>query len=867
MSRTLLRAALIIVVLSASVRAQQKRVYIAPDDHTDYFWTADGDTYRRCFLRMLDYYLGLADQTQNAPDDFQSRFACDGSLWLWEYERNKSPAEFTRLIDRIRDGHISAPLTPLVCCYGAMPAEAVLRGMYYPGRLERRFGLRFELAVAMENQTLPYGLASLWAGAGARYSWRGICNCATAIPDAWDREHEIYWAQGPDGQRVLMKWNSQLVDNESMGGYAEARDPANIVDYVSNDPGFLARWNYPVVGAFGYGWDDLQSFTSSFPAAARSKSDSTRRVIVSDELDFFHDFEPKFGASLPVVRKSFGNEWDLLCCTMAEVSSSAKRALVTLKIGEELATLESLFNPSFMDGRATARDQAFMDLGLYWEHDWTANNPNVPNSVRAAWQRQLASEIGSYANSLAGDAVAALADRVTPGGSDPRFVVWNALSFQRDDAADLPYAPNGPVHVVDVTTGNEVPSQVMTDTSGSHLRILASDVPAVGYRVFEVRAGAGQNFGQVGAIQVGTNTASIQNPKLALEVLGDSSIIHYVDKTRGNREFAASIDGRKVNDFNGDGTGVLTTENVGPVSMTLVCDAGSPLKHTTRITLVRDSDRVDIENQIHDAVNRQHDWAFSFKLDRPVVHHEEVGAIALAQLESADGSSGGGGIYSKRCARYDWFTMNHFADMTSERDGVGCTIANLDCFFFQLGRSTIGTLDAATPKLLVLSTGPADGPYDWLGIQYQDGDTHFLQRFALRTHDAYDPVDAMETSLAAETPLVAARVTGGKPVLPADHFQLFQNANPAVELWALKPAEEGIENGVIARLWNLTDDPQKSIVELHPRKIDEGRATTHIETDLRSIAVGPTGLPVEFAPQQIQTYRLLFTKRPGIQSH
>ena len=51
--------------------------------------------------------------------------------------------------------------------------------MYYPGQLERRYDLRFRLAVAMENQTLPYGLGALWAGAGARYSWKGVCDCAT----------------------------------------------------------------------------------------------------------------------------------------------------------------------------------------------------------------------------------------------------------------------------------------------------------------------------------------------------------------------------------------------------------------------------------------------------------------------------------------------------------------------------------------------------------------------------------------------------------------------------------------------------------------------------------------------------------------
>src|SRR5262249_27380680 len=154
------------IVFAASAHAQSRTVYLACDDHTDYFWTADDVGYRKAFLKSLDYYLDQADRTADEPPDFQGRFNCDGALWLWEYERHRPHSDFLRLIGRLKDGHLSAPMTAAVSCYGGMPAEAVLRGMYYAGRLERRFGLRFDLAVAMENQTLPYGLASLWAGAG-----------------------------------------------------------------------------------------------------------------------------------------------------------------------------------------------------------------------------------------------------------------------------------------------------------------------------------------------------------------------------------------------------------------------------------------------------------------------------------------------------------------------------------------------------------------------------------------------------------------------------------------------------------------------------------------------------------------------------
>ena len=38
----------------ASVQAEPTRIYIANDDHTDFMWTADADTYRNVFVDMLD---------------------------------------------------------------------------------------------------------------------------------------------------------------------------------------------------------------------------------------------------------------------------------------------------------------------------------------------------------------------------------------------------------------------------------------------------------------------------------------------------------------------------------------------------------------------------------------------------------------------------------------------------------------------------------------------------------------------------------------------------------------------------------------------------------------------------------------------
>ncbi|MBM4028758.1 MAG: hypothetical protein FJ280_25695, partial [Planctomycetes bacterium] len=113
-------------VTSPAESLSGKRVYLAPDDHTDYLWSQDEEGYRAAFLEMLDYYLDQIDATIGDPSPYQARWNCDGSFWLWTYEKNRTAAQFERLIGRVRDGHISVPMTALVCCYGGQPVEAVL---------------------------------------------------------------------------------------------------------------------------------------------------------------------------------------------------------------------------------------------------------------------------------------------------------------------------------------------------------------------------------------------------------------------------------------------------------------------------------------------------------------------------------------------------------------------------------------------------------------------------------------------------------------------------------------------------------------------------------------------------------------------
>ena len=56
---------LIAILAIANLFGQPKRIYIAPDDHTDYMWSSTEEGYKQAFLETLDYYIKLNDSTAN----------------------------------------------------------------------------------------------------------------------------------------------------------------------------------------------------------------------------------------------------------------------------------------------------------------------------------------------------------------------------------------------------------------------------------------------------------------------------------------------------------------------------------------------------------------------------------------------------------------------------------------------------------------------------------------------------------------------------------------------------------------------------------------------------------------------------------
>jgi alpha-mannosidase len=849
MNRTSTKLGVIVLLfLQLSVNAQQKRIYVSNDDHTDYMWSANEATYKTAFLDMLDWWIHYNDSTAIANPNpyYQSKWNCDGSFWVSTYEKNRSAAQFNKLIDQIRSGQITVPYSPLIVTYGAVPTEAVLRGMYYSGGLERRFNLDLDMAISMENQTLPLGLSSLWKGSGAKYCWYGVCNCGTNITGLNNRQNQMYWYKGLDTNKILLKWYNIDNGNDNLGGYAEARFIDNAVNNLSAKCNTTA-YPYNIAAGFGVGHDDVATLNDYLVEAAKARTNASQQIIVSNEVDFFKDFENTYGSALPAVTQTFGNEWDLACAAIAEVSAKVKRAVEKLRAAEAMAAIAVNYNNTFMAPLDSLKNEAWNAMGLFWEHS-LGSGGNVGLVERNAFQRRLETTITSYADQLYNLSKSNLANLITNNSGNQRFFAFNPLGWVRTDYADYQYNGSTNIHIVDVNNNTQIPFQFITKEGINYLRIEANNIPSVGYKVFEIQAGPGTTFPVAG-----TNTGNvIENDFFRIVYTNQGVLTSIIDKQNGNRELVTLTNGKYINDL-GTGAannGTSSVESSGPVSITAVTNTtASPLAHSTKITLFKNVPRIEIDNQILQGFSATNSWAYSFNITSPTVLHEETGAVIKAKLTSNSGD------YATQNARYDWNTLGHFAAVNDGIVNYGVTVSNQDCYFMKVGNSTSAALDENSAQISMLAGGLIDG----YGIPNQGDDNIFNQRFAINTHTTYSVAAEMKKALEHQNFMVCGTVANPASFLPSDTYSFVSNNDANSLIWAVKPGEEGINSGTITRLWNLNNTDATPTLT-YDLSIIEAKRTTHVETDINSNNFTGKNLLTAIGHDEMKTFRVKFTQ-------
>jgi len=152
----------------------------------------------------------------------------------------------------------------------------------------------------------------------------------------------------------------------------------------------------------------------------------------------------------------------------------------------------------------------------------------IPQAYQFSWNDELAS-MNQFAGVLTSStrAVSALLD--TSGSGTP-LVIYNPVSMVRHEPVEASVKLGGPataVKVVDASTGEVVPSQIITATGNETKIVFLARVPSMGYGVFHVSPAVTP---AASSPSLRVSTSSLENNRLSVKIDQNGDIASIYDK-------------------------------------------------------------------------------------------------------------------------------------------------------------------------------------------------------------------------------------------------------------------------------------------------------------------------------------------------
>ncbi len=357
---------------------------------------------------------------------------------------------------------------------------------------------------------------------------------------------KLSWGAARPAPFAVGRWTgvdgSSLVASLRAGDYttrlrsdvsADPKWTGDLVDLGGRKVGF----RYFGVGDIG-GAPDEESVQWMEKAVANKSGTVQVRSVSADQLA--RDLTGAERAALPEYTG------ELLLKTHGVGCYTSQAAMKTWNRRNELladAAERAAVAAEWLGGPAYPRDRlraAWIRFLWHQFHD-DLTGTSIPQAYRFSWNDELLS-LNQFASILHGSVASVGSGMDTrPLQAGIPLVVYNPLATTRRDwvEATVTFRGQAPsaLRVVDTTTGLEVPAQVLS-TSGSAAKLLfIPEMPGVGFKVFEVRPGAGAGAGR--NLKVSAN--SLENERYAVTIDGNGDVSSIVDKEAGSELLQAPV--------------------------------------------------------------------------------------------------------------------------------------------------------------------------------------------------------------------------------------------------------------------------------------------------------------------------------------
>ena len=472
--------------------------------------------------------------------------------------------------------------------------------------------------------------------------------------------------------------------------------------------------------------------------------------------------------------------------------------------------------------------------------------------------------------------------------NDPKgtLVVFNTLNWQRSGMVEWELQKGS--ELVDVASGNAVPYEVVRDLpafptqpgqpSFQHIRFVAQDVPAMGYRCYSIHPGALKAIPAAAAtvlenkyyrvtfdVESGA-VKSIFDKELNKELVNSASPYHfdeylYVsggDQPRRNRLIFgdSKLPAPQLTIHGSHGGRLVSIERVpfGLVAHLASANMNTP-KVQTDILLFDSEKKIEFRNHVEknkvftkEAVY----FAFPFAADNPPIRYDLQNGVVDPTRDLLPG------------AAREWFSLQHWAAV--QLGDVTAALVPKDAELFALGDVVRGKwpMELNQHRGLFLSY-VMNNYWHTNYVAGQGGD--FTFRYVLTSARNMEPGQLSRLGWAEMTPLETNEIVSNdkavSPPRPLDKAQggFLQVNQPNVVLVNWKAAEDG--HGTVMRFLEVAGESSQVEVQIPILQVQSAWACNAVEENQQPLSATTHAITFSVKPYQIVTVRVEGTATTG----
>lgn len=479
--------------------AEKWTIYLVQHTHTDIGYTKPQTEILTEHLRYIDYAVKYCEATEQYPEDSKFRWTCEASWAVKEWLSSRPKEQVEKFLRYVKNGQIE--VTAMFFNMSELSGENNYKTFLAPLKEFQELGIPVETAMQNDVNGVAWCLADYLPDLGVKYITMGSNNHRADIP--FNRPTLYKW-QSPAG-KTLVSFRADHY-NTGNGWGIDRGDYAGVENGVFSYISSLKHrdYNIPMIAVqySGYLTDNSPPSMQECEIIRKWNDHyAWPKLRSATAHEFLERADREYGDTFPVYCLAYPDWWTDGFGSAARESAASRTTQSDLLTAGGMLAMAALSGDDYPFSVSEEIDRINENLLFYNEHTFGAaesiRNPLCENS-QVQW-----AEKGSYVwdalknTQILYEKAAGRLQGMLWNSERPTLTFFNSMLRPRSALVkvyiDYELIPKDRQFSIVDENGNELDCQPLSSRSeGRYYAIMAENIPAMGYRTYEIVLGEGQ---------------------------------------------------------------------------------------------------------------------------------------------------------------------------------------------------------------------------------------------------------------------------------------------------------------------------------------------------------------------------------------